>query len=381
MPRRYNEAIYKDSVGALLEQRSPGNGGYHHRSRHKGGPPAKNYRLDNRANIKEIEAQNRQRRAEEAAPAAEPFKLRQFKNVKSRFASAAAAAAAAAPPPPPPPPPPPALQGPGAAAASAERTPPARDFLRKGAREKVAAELRHEAYRRRRRQDYEAVRNGNPTQAAAAGSRPSGSAGAAPARSRSPSSRTGSDDADGPGRRGPPSGSRGEEAGAHTADYRGERGVTPRKEAVPRAGDVAHLAPRSGRDFVAANRLQAAEMKARDVPDRDTTFTHDSYGRVPEYLVTRQEQWEREAERRKAEAPDPSCPPGMKLMPEEDRLRTLRQLQENEASCQSQLNKFPLVVQTPLLQRRVDDLNSKLKEIDEAKAIFSRTRVYIARDS
>ncbi|CAN0458417.1 unnamed protein product, partial [Hapterophycus canaliculatus] len=30
---------------------------------------------------------------------------------------------------------------------------------------------------------------------------------------------------------------------------------------------------------------------------------------VPEYLVSRQEQWEREAERRKAEAPDPSCPP------------------------------------------------------------------------
>ena len=47
---------------------------------------------------------------------------------------------------------------------------------------------------------------------------------------------------------------------------------------------------------------------------------------VPEYLVSRQEQWEREAERRKAEAPDPSCPPGMKLMAEEDRLQTLRQL-------------------------------------------------------
>lgn len=43
--------------------------------------------------------------------------------------------------------------------------------------------------------------------------------------------------------------------------------------------------------------------------------------------------------------------------------------------CQAQLNNFPLVVQTPLLQRRVDELNSKLKEIDAAKAIFSRARV------
>ena len=48
---------------------------------------------------------------------------------------------------------------------------------------------------------------------------------------------------------------------------------------------------------------------------------------VPDYLVSRQEEWEREEARRKAEAPDPSCPPGMKLMPEEDRLQTLRQLQ------------------------------------------------------
>ncbi|CAN0340661.1 unnamed protein product, partial [Ascophyllum nodosum] len=47
----------------------------------------------------------------------------------------------------------------------------------------------------------------------------------------------------------------------------------------------------------------------------------------------------------------------------------------NEATCQAQLNKFPLVVQTPLLQRRVDDLNAKLKEIDAAKAMFSRPKV------
>lgn len=32
--------------------------------------------------------------------------------------------------------------------------------------------------------------------------------------------------------------------------------LTPRKEAVPKAGDVAKLAPRSNRDFVAANRMQ-----------------------------------------------------------------------------------------------------------------------------
>ncbi|CAN0435092.1 unnamed protein product, partial [Ectocarpus fasciculatus] len=75
----------------------------------------------------------------------------------------------------------------------------------------------------------------------------------------------------------------GDVAGVSSTDYRFGGGVgggiTPRKEAVPRAGEVAQLAPRSDRDFVAANRMQAAEMKAKDVSERDTTFTHDSYGR------------------------------------------------------------------------------------------------------
>lgn len=60
---------------------------------------------------------------------------------------------------------------------------------------------------------------------------------------------------------------------------------------------------------------------------------------VPDYLLSRQEEWERDEERRKAEAPDPSCPPGMKVMPEEERLSTLKLLQVKVASegCRKQI--------------------------------------------
>ncbi|CAM9868630.1 unnamed protein product, partial [Laminaria digitata] len=121
MPRRYNGAIYKDSVGALLQQQAPGGGfaGNDDRRRKSGGR-VKNYSLDNRANIKEIQAQNRQRKEEEEAPAAEPFKLQQFKNVKSRFASSSA---------------PTANEGPSAPG-SAEAAGTGRHFLRRGSREK-----------------------------------------------------------------------------------------------------------------------------------------------------------------------------------------------------------------------------------------------------
>ncbi|CAN0203567.1 unnamed protein product, partial [Ectocarpus sp. 4 AP-2014] len=361
MPRRYNEAVNKDSVGALLQRQPVGTGGNHDRRHRGGGSAVKNYGLDNRANIKEIQAQNRQaridtfcksrqratppgRREEEAAPPAEPFKLRQFKNVKSRFASAAATGTGTS-----------QTKMPGCD----ETTPPAsRDFLRRGTREKVATELRQAAVRRRQENNNNAAgavtatgsklfgatgttyrpstfspppNCASPDSGAAFGD--SGSRGGSHSREDRRSLTRHEEGASSPSssRRG--RGGGGDAAGGSAADYRfsdgggGGGGCGARKEAVPRAGDVAQLAPRSDRDFVAANRMQAAEMKAKDVSERDTTFTHDSYGRVPEYLVSRQEQWEREAERRKAEAPDPSCPPGMKLMPEEERLQTLRQLQ------------------------------------------------------
>lgn len=62
----------------------------------------------------------------------------------------------------------------------------------------------------------------------------------------------------------------------YAADHCGGGGVATRKEAVPRAGDVAHLAPRSGRNFVAANRMQAsgagASVSVGVVKNRRTFF-------------------------------------------------------------------------------------------------------------
>lgn len=45
-------------------------------------------------------------------------------------------------------------------------------------------------------------------------------------------------------------------------------GLTPRKDPVPRAGDLAKLAPRSSRDFVASNRLQVTFFQSGDEGDR-----------------------------------------------------------------------------------------------------------------
>ncbi|CAM9401254.1 unnamed protein product, partial [Sphacelaria rigidula] len=339
------------------------------------------------------------RKEQEATPAAEPFKLAQFKNVKSRFSSTPTGQVR--------------RESRPESSEKGASPGPGRDFLRKGSRETVPNELRREAIRRRRQLESPTNTNTNskligtrsrtsptatldtppPLNTAHATWAPTAVASSAYSTSPSPNHRNRApssgelincdDDHGAQGRQRCSLSSadmrRRSEGGQSVSKVSEQFGMmtttTPRKEPVPRASDVAKLAPRLERDFVASNRLQATEMKTKQLTEPESHFTHDSYGRVPDYLVSRQEEWEREEERRKAEAPDPTCPPGMKVMPEEERLSTLRLLAENEASCQAQLNKFPLVVQTPLLQKRVEYLNTKLKEIDEAKIIFSRPRV------
>ena len=52
-------------------------------------------------------------------------------------------------------------------------------------------------------------------------------------------------------------------------------------------------------------------------------------------LKERQGEWRKEEERRKANAPDPSIPPGHTLMPAAERRKTLDMLKDSECVCVS----------------------------------------------
>lgn len=75
--------------------------------------------------------------------------------------------------------------------------------------------------------------------------------------------------------------------------------------------------------------------------------------------------------------PDKDCPPGMTLMPESERLDTLRVLEGNEREIQQALFKMPLQITTPSQKKRKEALEAKLQEIESAKKIFSRAKVYV----
>ncbi len=80
--------------------------------------------------------------------------------------------------------------------------------------------------------------------------------------------------------------------------------------------------------------------------------------------------------------PTPYCdvPSGMKIMPESERLDTLRVLQESLEETNKLIGRLPLKIETMGQIRRKTELEAKLKELEDAIAIFSRDVVFIADD-
>mmetsp|Transcript_98746 Transcript_98746/g.282273 ORF Transcript_98746/g.282273 Transcript_98746/m.282273 type:complete len:283 (-) Transcript_98746:314-1162(-) len=150
------------------------------------------------------------------------------------------------------------------------------------------------------------------------------------------------------------------------------------KAAVPSRTTVARLAPRQSKNFVSENRSEATQMKAARKQEVDPSQRHENFGNVPAYLQDRKAQWAEDEARRKAEARDPDCPAGMTLMADEERLDTLRILNDSEKETQALLFKMPMRVTTPSMVKKKNDLEAKLKEIEAAKKIFSRPKVYVA---
>lgn len=103
-----------------------------------------------------------------------------------------------------------------------------------------------------------------------------------------------------------------------------------------------------------------------------------NFGRIPKYLLERKEQWAREEEERRLNAPDPDCPPGMVLLDEDERLRTLRVLRKSLDEARLQMNYLPLRIETPSQIRRKNVLEAKLQEIEDAIKVFDRSKVYVA---
>lgn len=157
-----------------------------------------------------------------------------------------------------------------------------------------------------------------------------------------------------------------------------ERPLTPRKTNVPKSQEIAKLNPRTNTDFLSRNKIKAQSMLPPDEKKEIEYVKHRNYGNVPNYIENRKAQWKEQKDEIERSKPDPNCPKGMKLMPEDERRSTLQVLESSRTEANKQLNNMPFIIETPSARRKVVELEAKLREIENAISLFSKPKVYIA---
>jgi Calmodulin-binding len=73
-------------------------------------------------------------------------------------------------------------------------------------------------------------------------------------------------------------------------------------------------------------------------------------------------------------------PPGTRLMTENERIKTLEELQHQKTDVSDLLFSLPLSLRTDALKAKKRELEAKLVEIERAITTFSRKVVYIKDD-
>ena len=71
-------------------------------------------------------------------------------------------------------------------------------------------------------------------------------------------------------------------------------------------------------------------------------------------------------------------PKGMILLGEEERIKALTALNRTLDALYQDIQRLPLTLVTLSQIRRKNDLEAKIREVEEAITIFSREKVYIA---
>ncbi|CAG9331537.1 unnamed protein product [Blepharisma stoltei] len=135
------------------------------------------------------------------------------------------------------------------------------------------------------------------------------------------------------------------------------------------------------KDYVKDNYKAAivqAPIKPVEKQEENAKALNPNYGKVPQYLEDYKAQREADRETKRRQEEDAKCPPGMRLMPEEERLETLEILQKGKDDVWMLINKLPIASNTQSVIRRREEYEKKLQELENAIKTFSRPKVYVA---
>ena len=105
---------------------------------------------------------------------------------------------------------------------------------------------------------------------------------------------------------------------------------------------------------------------------------HKNYGKVPKYIDRYNQERQDAIIERMVEEEKAKIPAGTRLMPDEERLETLKDLQDSRKEVNTALEKLPVVPRTIAVERHKRDLEEKLVRIDRAIETFQKKLVYVA---
>lgn len=167
------------------------------------------------------------------------------------------------------------------------------------------------------------------------------------------------------------------------------RPYTPRvrtKPAVPRATDTLSIEHTSA-DCVQKNINAIAELEEKKWQEKEAANAAppppacgpgtEKFGRIPRYLVIRQQE---EEARRKAlkQEEEQASRPGV-LLSEQERLGMLHEMQEAFAVKSVELQRMPIVVSTVGLKNKKAALERQLDELEKSIRRFSNSKVWVCK--
>lgn len=153
----------------------------------------------------------------------------------------------------------------------------------------------------------------------------------------------------------------------------------------PRSNNSASGASYVRRNSAAAAHAPRLEHRAAASAPAPASVRHSYYGRPPTYLAAharaRHEESLATDALQSAALEAALTPHGMRLVAALEREAALALLREAHEAALAELRVFPLALSTAWRQRKRAELQTRLEELEQALALFSRPRVYLPEDT
>lgn len=136
------------------------------------------------------------------------------------------------------------------------------------------------------------------------------------------------------------------------------------------------------RNYVIENKRLVTENKIPKKPqkiksDANKINLHKDYGKTPKYLkeYIKEEERYKEMQRKKKELA--KYPKGTRLVEEEERVQTIKDLQKAKEDILTMIERMPIARISLKTQQKKEELFKRLDEIEKGIEIFSRKKVFV----